>query len=174
MLANILVTLFLRSAIHTPTKYIWRIMATFIFLWGGETGFMYLKSPVMQFPSVRLSLLFLRAEYKICTYYNIYIYIYIYPRFSIEQTWKIAKLRMRTEMEEQFYTTLFHFIITWCVCNTNKYNWRSLAHLCWKEHIPSSLGERSEPHTVLRCSIEISRDIYICVVCQINGVGGIT
>ena len=25
--------------------------------------------------------------------------------------WKIAKLRMRTEMEEQFYTTLFHFII---------------------------------------------------------------
>ena len=36
---------------------------------GGETGFMYLKSPVMQFPSVRLSLLFLRAEYKICTYY---------------------------------------------------------------------------------------------------------
>ena len=25
---------------------------------------------------------------------------------------KIAKLRMRTEMEEQFYTTLFHFIIT--------------------------------------------------------------
>ena len=71
--------------------------------------FMYLKSPVMQFPSVRLSLLFLRAEYKICTNYNIYI---IYPRFSIEQTWKIAKLRMRTEMEEQFYTTLFHFIIT--------------------------------------------------------------
>ena len=43
---------------------------------------------------------------------------------------------MRTEMEEQFYTTLFHFIITWCN-NTNKYNWRSLAHLCWKEHIPS-------------------------------------
>ena len=30
---------------------------------GGETGFMYLKSPVMQLPSVRLSLLFLRAEY---------------------------------------------------------------------------------------------------------------
>ena len=26
--------------------------------------------------------------------------------------WKIAKLRMKTEMEEQFYTTLFHFIIT--------------------------------------------------------------
>ena len=26
--------------------------------------------------------------------------------------WKIAKLRMRTEMEEQLYTTLFHFIIT--------------------------------------------------------------
>ena len=26
--------------------------------------------------------------------------------------WKIAKLRMRTGMEEQFYTTLFHFIIT--------------------------------------------------------------
>ena len=26
--------------------------------------------------------------------------------------WKIAKLRMRTEMEEQFYTTPFHFIIT--------------------------------------------------------------
>ena len=26
--------------------------------------------------------------------------------------WKIAKLRMRTEMEEQFYTTLFQFIIT--------------------------------------------------------------
>ena len=25
---------------------------------------------------------------------------------------KIAKLRMRTEMEEQFYTTLFHFIKT--------------------------------------------------------------
>ena len=25
---------------------------------------------------------------------------------------KIAKLRMRTKMEEQFYTTLFHFIIT--------------------------------------------------------------
>ena len=134
MLANILVTLFLRSAIHTPTKNIWRIMATFIFLWGRETGFMYLKSPVMQFPSVRLSLLFLRAEYKICTYY-IYI-IYIYPRFSIEQTWKIAKLRMRTEMEEQFYTTLFHFIITLCN-NTKKYHWRSLAHLCWKEHIPS-------------------------------------
>ena len=75
---------------------------------------MYLKSPVMQFPSVRLSLLFLRAEYKICTYCTtVYIYnIYIYPRFSIEQTWKIAKLRMRAEMEEQFYTTLFHFIIT--------------------------------------------------------------
>ena len=62
-------------------------MATFIFLWERETGFMYLKSPVMQFPSVRLSLLFLRAEYKICT-------------------------------------------------NANKYNWRLLAHLCWKEHIP--------------------------------------
>ena len=48
-----------------------------------------------------------------CTVYiiYIYIYIYIYLRFSIEQTWKIAKLRMRTEMEEQFYTTLFHFII---------------------------------------------------------------
>ena len=75
---------------------------------GGETGLMYLKSPVMQFPSVRLSLIFLRAEYKICTYYI----IYIYPRFSIEQTWKIVKLRMRTEMEEPFYTTLFHFIIT--------------------------------------------------------------
>ena len=77
---------------------------------------MYLKSPVMQFPSVRLSLLFLRAEYKICTYYiyiiYIYIiYIYIYPRFSIEQTWKIVKLRMRTEMEERFYTILLHFII---------------------------------------------------------------
>ena len=43
---------------------------------------------------------------------------------------------MRTEMEEQFYTTLFQFIITW-YNNTNKYNWRSLAHLCWKEHIPS-------------------------------------
>ena len=41
---------------------------------GGETGFMYLKSPVMQFPSVRLSLLFLRAEYKICTYYVYIIY----------------------------------------------------------------------------------------------------
>ena len=26
--------------------------------------------------------------------------------------WKIAKLGMRTEMEEQFYTTLFDFIIT--------------------------------------------------------------
>ena len=26
--------------------------------------------------------------------------------------WKIANLRMRSEMEEQFYTTLFHFIIT--------------------------------------------------------------
>ena len=39
---------------------------------GGETGFMYLKSPVKQFPSVRLSLLFLRAEYKNCSYY-IYI-----------------------------------------------------------------------------------------------------
>ena len=73
---------------------------------------MYLKSPVMQFPSVRLSLIFLRAEYKICTYYIYNIYIYIYPLFSIEQTWKIAKLRMRTEMEEPFYTTLFHFIIT--------------------------------------------------------------
>ena len=70
---------------------------------------MYLKSPVMQFPSVRLSLIFLRAEYKICTYY---IYIYIYPLFSIEQTWKIVKLRIRTEMEEPFYTTLFHLIIT--------------------------------------------------------------
>ena len=78
---------------------------------GGETGCMYLKSPVMQFPSVRLSLLFLRAEYKICTYYIYIIYIYIYPRFLIEQTWKIVKLRMRTEMEEPFYTTLFHFII---------------------------------------------------------------
>ena len=53
--------------------------------------------------------------------------------------WKIAKLRMRTEMEEQFYTTLFHFIITWCN-NTNKYNWSSLAHLCWKEHIPSCIS----------------------------------
>ena len=51
--------------------------------------------------------------------------------------WKIAKLRMRTEMEEQFYTTLFHFIITWCN-NTNKYNWSSFTHLCWKEHIPSN------------------------------------
>ena len=72
---------------------------------------MYLKSPVMQFSSVRLSLIFLRAEYKICTHYIYIIYIYIYPRFSIEQTWKIVKLRMRTEMEEPFYTTLFHFII---------------------------------------------------------------
>ena len=53
---------------------------------------------------------------------------------------KIAKLRMRTEMEEQFYTTLFHFIITWCN-NTNKYNWRSLAHLCWKDHIPSNTNK---------------------------------
>ena len=40
------------------------------------------------------------------------LYIYIYPLFSFEQTWKIVKLRMRTEMEEPFYTTLFHFIIT--------------------------------------------------------------
>ena len=37
---------------------------------------------------------------------------------SAEEKWAlldkdmIAKLRMRTEMEEQFYTTLFHFIIT--------------------------------------------------------------
>ena len=37
---------------------------------------------------------------------------------SAEEKWalldkdKIVKLRMRTEMEEQFYTTLFHFIIT--------------------------------------------------------------
>ena len=79
---------------------------------GGETVFMYLKSLVMQFPSVRPSLIFLRAEYKIYTYYIYNIYIYIYPLFSIEQTWKIVKLRMRTEMEEPFYTTLFHFIIT--------------------------------------------------------------
>ena len=54
---------------------------------------------------------------------------------SAEEKWALLdkdiemKLRMRTEMEEQFYTTLFHFIITWCN-NTNKYNWRSLAHLC--------------------------------------------
>ena len=40
---------------------------------------MHLKSPVMQFPSVRLSLLFLRAEYKICTYYIYNIYIYYIP-----------------------------------------------------------------------------------------------
>ena len=137
-------------------------MATFIFLWGGETGFMYLKSPVMQFSSVRLSLLFLRAEYKICTYYIYIIYI-IYPPFSIEQTWKIAKLRMRTEMEEQFYTTLLHIIITWCN-NTNKYNWRSLAHLCWKEHIPSIyiiIGERAKRarHSQV-CSIENRGYIY--------------
>ena len=79
---------------------------------GGETGLMFLKSPVMQFPSVRLSLIFLRAEYKICTYYNYIYIIYIYPRFSNEQTWKIVNLRMRTEMEEPFYTALFHFIIT--------------------------------------------------------------
>ena len=38
MMANILVTLFLRSAIHTHTKCIWRIMATFIFLWGERLG----------------------------------------------------------------------------------------------------------------------------------------
>ena len=44
---------------------------------GGETGLMYLKSPVMHFPSVRLSLIFLRAEYKICTYYIYILYIYI-------------------------------------------------------------------------------------------------
>ena len=40
---------------------------------------------------------------------------------SAEEKWALldkdiemedAKLRMRTEMEEQFYTTLFHFIIT--------------------------------------------------------------
>ena len=49
---------------------------------GGETGFMYLKSPVMQFPSVRLSLIFLKAEYKICTYYIIIYYIYIYIYIS--------------------------------------------------------------------------------------------
>ena len=37
---------------------------------------------------------------------------------SAEEKWALLdkdiemKLRMRTEMEEQFYTTLFHFIIT--------------------------------------------------------------
>ena len=45
-------------------------------------------------------------------YTVLYIYnIYIYPRFSIEQTWKIEKLRMRTEMEEQFYTTLHYKVM---------------------------------------------------------------
>ena len=69
---------------------------------------MYLKSPVMQFPSVRTLTPILESRV-----HNLHIlYIYIYPRFSIEQTRKIAKLRMRTEMEERFYTTLFHFIIT--------------------------------------------------------------
>ena len=34
------------------------------------------------------------------------------PCLTKTLSWKIAKLRMRTEMEEQFYTTLFHFIIT--------------------------------------------------------------
>ena len=52
-------------------------------------------------------------ESRVQNLHILYLYnIYIYPRFSIEQTWKIAKMRMRTEMEEQFYTTLFHFIIT--------------------------------------------------------------
>ena len=90
---------------HTHQMYLKDNGNLHLLVGGGETVFMYLKSPVMQFPSVRLSLIFLRAEYKICTYY-------IYPLFSIEQTWKIVKLRMRTEMEEPFYTTLFHFIIT--------------------------------------------------------------
>ena len=52
-------------------------------------------------------------ESRVQNLHILYIYnIYIYPLFSIEQTWKIVKLRMRTEMEEPFYTTLFHFIIT--------------------------------------------------------------
>ena len=81
-----------------------------ITIWGGNFP---PRTPLGLIPaSVRLSLLFLRAEYKICTYYIYIGNIYIYQRFSIEQTWKIAKLRMRTEMEERFYTTLFHFIIT--------------------------------------------------------------
>ena len=33
-------------------------------------------------------------------------------KWALLVRWKIVKLRMRTEMEEQFYTTLFHFIIT--------------------------------------------------------------
>ena len=58
--------------------------------------------------------------------YTVYIIIYIYLvqtniTNSAEEKWalltkifrwKIAKLKMRTEIEEQFYTTLFHFIIT--------------------------------------------------------------
>ena len=32
--------------------------------------------------------------------------------FTKTLRWNITKLRMRKEMEEQFYTTLFHFIIT--------------------------------------------------------------
>ena len=59
-----------------------------------------------------LNLELIIGDLKLLTSTVYYIYIYIYPRFLIEQTWKIAKLRMRTEMEEQFYTTLFHFIIT--------------------------------------------------------------
>ena len=45
---------------------------------------------------------------------------------SAEEKWALLdkdiemELRMRTEIE-QFYTTLFHFIITLCN-NTNKYN----------------------------------------------------
>ena len=35
-----------------------------------------------------------------------------WPCLTKTLRWKIAKLRMRTEMEEQFYTTLIHFIIT--------------------------------------------------------------
>ena len=64
---------FVSSLCHTHTHQMYlKDNGNLHLLVGGErkTGFMYLKSPVMQFPSVRLSLLFLRAEFKICTYYN--------------------------------------------------------------------------------------------------------
>ena len=69
---------FVSSLCHTHTHQMYlKDNGNLHLLVGGETGCMYLKSPVMQFSSVRLSLLFLRAEYKICTYYIYIIYIYI-------------------------------------------------------------------------------------------------
>ena len=63
-------------------------------------------------------------------------------------------------MEEQFYTTLFHFIITWCN-NTNKYNWSSIG-TCAKQWIPgpySSFGRKRAPRAYKGLGTRLARNV---------------